>query len=50
MTAVVVDLEARELVTRSVDPTHRRRKIVTITSAGRKTLSRLDAVLDGIQQ
>lgn len=50
VTASLVDLEARELVTRTVDPTHRRRKIVTITSSGRMTLRRLDAVLDDIQR
>ncbi|WP_029138824.1 MarR family winged helix-turn-helix transcriptional regulator [Nakamurella lactea] len=50
VTTALVELEARELVTRTVDPTHRRRKIVSITSSGSTSLRRLDAVLDDIQR
>src|SRR4051794_20036389 len=34
VTAALSELESRRLVERSVDPEHRRRKIVTITEAG----------------
>lgn len=50
VTAALAELEDRDLVTREVDPNHRRRKIVSITKSGAATLRKLDAVLDGIQQ
>jgi len=50
VTAVLGELEERGLVTREVDPHHRRRKIVSITASGAATLRRLDTVLDDIQQ
>ncbi|NLS08837.1 MarR family transcriptional regulator [Nesterenkonia sp. MY13] len=50
VTAVLVHLEERELVAREVDPSHRRRKIVSITTKGRRALINLDEVLDEIQE
>lgn len=50
VTAALVELEGMGLVTREVDPDHRRRKIVSITRVGTGTLRKLDAVLDGIQE
>ena len=44
VTATVDDLEARELAARTLDPTDRRRKVVTLTSAGRREISRLDRI------
>jgi MarR family transcriptional regulator, lower aerobic nicotinate degradation pathway regulator len=44
------ELEQRKLVTRSVDPTNKRRNIVSITSAGRRQLAVLDTVIDAIQE
>jgi DNA-binding MarR family transcriptional regulator len=49
VTAVLTDLEARTLVAREVDPDHRRRKIVTITTAGRAALRDLDRTVDEVQ-
>lgn len=50
VTAALNELESRGLVTREVDPAHRRRNIVTLTPQGAAVLLRLDAVLDGIQE
>jgi DNA-binding MarR family transcriptional regulator len=50
VTAALAELEARGLVTREVDPRNRRRKIVAITDSGSAVLSKLDDVLDGIQE
>jgi MarR family transcriptional regulator, lower aerobic nicotinate degradation pathway regulator len=47
---VLTELERRDLVQRTVDPTNRRRNIVTITPAGRKQLRALDDVLDAVQE
>jgi DNA-binding MarR family transcriptional regulator len=49
VTAALSELESRGLVERSVDPDHRRRKIVTITPAGIEQLLDLDKVIDRIQ-
>lgn len=42
-------LEADALVARAADPEDGRRKIVTITPAGRRLLRRLDEVVAGVQ-
>ena len=47
---VLEELGQRELVTRAVDPSNRRRNIVTITQAGRRQLQALDRVIDDVQQ
>jgi MarR family transcriptional regulator, lower aerobic nicotinate degradation pathway regulator len=47
---VLAELEPRGLVQRTVDPTNRRRNIVTITPAGRKQLRALDDVIDAVQE
>ncbi|MFL6059891.1 MAG: MarR family winged helix-turn-helix transcriptional regulator [Marmoricola sp.] len=49
VTAVLTDLESRELVVRAVDPAHKRRKIVTITLAGLEALRDLDRTVDTVQ-
>ncbi|GAA4172772.1 MarR family winged helix-turn-helix transcriptional regulator [Gryllotalpicola koreensis] len=49
MTAALVELEAREFVTRRVDPAHKRRNIVTITASGERMLRELDHVIEGVQ-
>ena len=49
VTAVLSELETRGLVERTVDPDHKRRKIVTLTPAGRKQLLALDAIVDQTQ-
>ncbi|SKC38306.1 MarR family winged helix-turn-helix transcriptional regulator [Krasilnikoviella flava] len=49
VTGALHELEAQGLVERETDPVNRRRKIVSITPAGRSTLRRLDAVLDEVQ-
>jgi DNA-binding MarR family transcriptional regulator len=50
VTAALSELESRGLVEREVDPAHKRRKIVTITAAGRSELRRLDAIVTGVQK
>jgi MarR family transcriptional regulator, lower aerobic nicotinate degradation pathway regulator len=50
VTAVLTELDSRTLVERSVDPEHKRRKIVMITPAGVERLLELDRVIDGIQE
>lgn len=49
VTAALTELESRRLVERKVDPSHKRRNIVTLTPQGADALLRLDAVLDEIQ-
>jgi DNA-binding MarR family transcriptional regulator len=47
---VLGELERLGLVQRAVDPSNRRRNIVSITPAGAKQLRALDEVLDDIQE
>ena len=47
--ATVNDLVSNGLVLREPDPGDRRRNVVTITKRGARTLERLDAALDGVQ-
>jgi DNA-binding MarR family transcriptional regulator len=49
VTAALAELEERGLISRSVDPEHKRRNIVTLTPEGDAQLRELDAVIDGIQ-
>ena len=50
VTNALNDLESRGLVTRSVDPTHRRRNIVSISEDGTAMLADLDKVIDDVQR
>jgi MarR family transcriptional regulator, lower aerobic nicotinate degradation pathway regulator len=50
VTNALNDLQSRGLVTRSVDPTHRRRNIVTINQNGTAILAELDKVVDDVQE
>jgi DNA-binding MarR family transcriptional regulator len=50
VTAGTVEMEARALVARTVDPTNRRRNIVEITTAGRRRLVELDRLIDDVQE
>ncbi len=45
-TVAVNDLEARGLVTREVDPSNRRSKLVSLTDEGRAVVAAIDAVED----
>jgi DNA-binding MarR family transcriptional regulator len=47
---VLSELERLGLIKRTVDPSNRRRNIVSITPAGSKQLAALDNVLDEIQE
>jgi DNA-binding MarR family transcriptional regulator len=49
VTNALTELESRHLVDRKVDPSQKRRNIVTLTPEGADELLRLDAVLDDIQ-
>jgi len=48
--AIVGELEREGLIARVRDPTDRRRNVVTITSAGKTTLRRLDALIERAQR
>jgi MarR family transcriptional regulator, lower aerobic nicotinate degradation pathway regulator len=48
--AAVNELEADDFVERAPDPDDGRRKIVTITTAGRRRLKKLDEVVDSVQE
>jgi DNA-binding MarR family transcriptional regulator len=48
--AIVSELERAGLIARVRDATDRRRNVVTITSSGKSTLKRLDALIDGAQR
>jgi DNA-binding MarR family transcriptional regulator len=48
--SVLGDLERLGLAQRNVDPSNRRRNIVTITPAGTEQLQALDDVIDEVQQ
>lgn len=48
--AIVSELERTGLIARIRDPTDRRRNVVTITSSGKSTLKRLDALIDRAQR
>ena len=48
--AALNDLSAGGLVKRAADPVDRRRNVITITSAGRARLERLDDVLAGVRE
>jgi MarR family transcriptional regulator, lower aerobic nicotinate degradation pathway regulator len=50
ITAAMVELESRGLVSRHVDPSHKRRKIVTITAEGSERLKVLDAIVGRVQR
>jgi len=50
VTAVLIELEARRLVERKVDPGHKRRNIVSLTARGGEALLKLDVVLEEIQE
>lgn len=50
VTAALLELESLGLVEREVDPSNRRRKIVSMTACGADRLQSLDAVLDGVQE
>ncbi|MEW1859746.1 MarR family transcriptional regulator [Streptomyces sp. NPDC088194] len=50
LVAVINELEAQGAVKRAPDPDDRRRNVITLTSAGRAHLRRLDAILDTAQE
>ena len=50
VTTTIAEIEAHGLVERAADPEHKRRKIVSLTPAGRKQLRALDAIVDGVQK
>lgn len=50
VTNALTELESRALVTRKVDPEHKRRNIVTLTPQGAETLLELDTVLEKVQE
>ena len=48
--SILGDLERLGLTARTVDPTNRRRNIVSITRTGSEQLRSLDDVIDGVQE
>jgi DNA-binding MarR family transcriptional regulator len=48
--AALNELEADDLVERTPDPDDRRQKIVSITTAGRRRLKKLDEVVGSVQE
>jgi MarR family transcriptional regulator, lower aerobic nicotinate degradation pathway regulator len=48
--AIVSELERAGLIARARDPTDRRRNVTMITSSGKSTLKRLDALVDRAQR
>lgn len=49
VTAALTELEARNLVERSVDPENKRRNIVTITPGGIREVVALDSIVERVQ-
>lgn len=49
VTAALIELEARSLIERRVDPKNKKRNIVTITTAGIHELTALDSVVEAVQ-
>ena len=49
VTAALAELEARNLIERTVDPEHKRRNVVTLIPAGVDQLHDLDTVVDAVQ-
>lgn len=48
LAVLLLRLESRGLLTRSVDPADRRRKLLTLTPGGQALISRIRPVVDGI--
>lgn len=48
--AALAELEADDLVGRAPDPGDKRRRIVSITAAGRRRLRKLDGVVASVQE
>lgn len=48
--AALAELEADDLVTRATDPDDKRRRIVSITAAGKRRLRKLDDVVASVQE
>ncbi|MFJ9364869.1 MarR family winged helix-turn-helix transcriptional regulator [Nocardia sp. NPDC101769] len=49
VTAALIELEARRLIERRVDPENKKRNIVTITAGGIHELTALDSVVGNVQ-
>ncbi|MCX5127389.1 MarR family transcriptional regulator [Streptomyces sp. NBC_00347] len=50
LVAVINELAARELVERTPDPADRRRNVITLTTAGRRRLRKLEQLLAAAQE